>query len=172
MSAISASSPLLCAARALRPFLDIPTSRAAGKIAHADSAVGGSVRRLHRVHERFALAAVDVDLGAGDEGIAPTGEEGDQVGHFFGTADAAHRDAALDDLARVGLADALVLGHLLFEAVPAVGIHGAGVYGDDLDVVLAVLFGQRDGDRLTRGVGRAGGQLEVDRLHAVVAYDV
>src|SRR5262245_30460361 len=124
------------------------------------------------VHQRFLLAAVDLDHAAVDHVHERGGEHGDEVAAFLHLGDAAERDRGRRELIRLLVGELHVTRHGGHEAGPALGANRAGVDGDEADIVLAILAGERFREVLAGRVGGARHDLPVGRLHAVIADEV
>src|SRR5712691_1581228 len=124
------------------------------------------------VHQRFLLAAVDLDHGAVDHVHERRGQHRDQVGALLDLGDAAERDRGGRELVGVFIGELHVARHGGDEAGPALGAHRPGIDRAEADVVLAVLAGERLRQVLAGGISGARHDLPIGRLDAVVADQV
>src|SRR5215208_6023699 len=124
------------------------------------------------VHQRLLLAAVDLDHAAVDHVREWGCQHGDEVAAFLHLGDAAERDRGGRKLVRLLVGKVHVARHGSNEAGPALGAHRPGIDGDEADVVLAVLAGERFRQLLAGRVGGARHDLPIGRLDAIVADQV
>src|SRR5262245_14786217 len=95
------------------------------------------------VHQRFFLAAVDLDHGAVDHVHQRRRQHDDQVGNLVDLGDAPHRDRRRRELVGFLVGQLHVARHRLDQAGPALGAHRARIDRAEADIVLAVLDSER-----------------------------
>ena len=99
----------------------------------------------HAVHQHLVLPAVDLDHRAVDEEREVGGEKSDEIGDLLGFGDPPERNACRSELVRLFEREIYIARHRFNEAGPSRGAHRSGIDGDEADIVLAVLAGERFG---------------------------